>query len=148
MKRVILLSVLSILLAGAVYAQPVQTVTVAKDASLSPVINLAGGQVGLKAPITGLIVIPPAALEATSYELVLYACADPGGSNCMTMYDASGNLVKGIIHGGASPTGAIVFDPSLVAGLWWFKIQIDSNADAGVSQSTAARIFTILTRPL
>lgn len=147
MKRAFL-AVLFLALASLASAQAVQTVTVLQNQSLSPVINLAGGQVGLKAPITGLIIIPPAALEATSAEVVIYACADSAGTNCMALYDASGNLVKGVITGGASPTGAVVLDPSQVAGLWWWKFQICAANNSGVSQSTAARVFTILTRPL
>ena len=148
MRKAIIFGVLYAVFAGWAYSQPIQTVTVAQNQSLSPIINLAGGQVQLKTPNVGLVIFPPAALEATSYELVLYACADPAGSNCKAMNDANGNLIKFVIVGGATPTQAIQVDPPIVAGLWWFKLLIAASNDSAVSQTTASRTFTISVRSL
>ena len=147
MKRVILVA-LCVLFASMAWAQPAQTVTVAQNQSLSPVINLAGTGVVPRVPLTGMIIMPPSALESTSYEIILYACADPAGANCMSMADSAGNLIKYIIVGGATPTSAMVLDPTVVVGLWWFKFRIAASNDTAVSQTTASRSFIILSRTL
>ena len=148
MRKALVFGVLYAVFAGWAYGQPVQTVTVLQNQSLSPVINLAGGTVQLRTPNVGLVIFPPSALEATSYELVLYACADPAGTVCKAMNDANGNLIKFVIVGGATPTQCIQVDPPSVAGLWWFKLLIANSSDAAVSQTTASRTFTISVRSL
>ncbi len=66
----------------------------------------------------------------------------------MTPYDANGTIERFKITGGATPTGAIQIDPAITAGWWYVKFQVVNSSNAAVTQSTAARVFTVMVRPL
>ena len=77
-----LLTIALMLAAGLVHAQAI-TVTIASGQSLSPVVNLATAGItnyGSHSVISEII--PPAALDATSYYVVIETCTTPAGSSC------------------------------------------------------------------
>ncbi len=84
----------------------------------------------------------PAALDATTAELIFSACSAAG---CTQLSDRSGSDVSGYtITGGASPTKGIYVAPAEgVAFGPWFTFTLATSAGVPVTQ-TSARTFTVL----
>ena len=134
------------------------TITIASGQSLSPAY-LAGGTVdaagactitpapGLSRIGIPLQIFPPAALDATSYGLLIYSCTDVAGTTCLPGQDSAGNTLLIPLKGGTAPTSYVQLDPGVMAGGRTYKFQVVTSAGVAVAQ-TANRTFTLMVRPL
>jgi len=148
MKKTVILTIALMLAAGLAHAQAI-TVTIASGQSLSPVVNLATAGItnyGSHSVISEII--PPAALDATSYYVVIETCTTAAGSSCWIPYDANGNMERFVITGGATPTGSIQLDPQITAGKWYIKLLVTNSSNVAVAQAGGARSFILFVRPL
>ena len=155
MRKLVIVSAVVILFAAVRYGQSSPfpcTLTIASGQSLSPAFmptNLGPGctQPTGKAFATPLQIFPPAALDATSYGLLIYSCPDLEGQNCLPGQDSAGNKLLIPLIGGTAPTSYVQLDPGVMAGGRAYKFQVVTSAGAAVPQTTA-RTFTLMVRPL
>jgi hypothetical protein len=108
-----------------------QTITIAKDASLSGAIDLKGA--------TCLGFICPAAIEATTVQLGFFASDSLTGT-----YNAvkrSGTALKLTF---AVDDYALMPNPEDLVGVRFLKIEAQTAVPAAVVQATAARVFKVI----
>ena len=161
MKTIVILTIALACVAPLAQAQLFSvpcTITIASGQSLSTAY-LAGGTVDntgacSTTPATSLSrigiplqVFPPAALDATSYGLLIYSCTDVAGTTCLPGQDSAGNALLIPLKGGTAPTSYVQLDPGVMAGGRTYKFQVVTSSGAAVAQ-TSARTFTLMVRPL
>jgi hypothetical protein len=129
------------------------TFTVAQNTSVSSTgfdfSSLSVSGVSGRVAASPVMIIPPAALEATSAQLEIEVCSTSAYDDCVHLSDEYGvQIGKFTIVGGATPTSAIFIEPRLAATLRYVQFRITTSAGVHVSQATAARTFTVFVRPL
>ena len=107
------------------------TITIAKDASMSSAIDLAGS--------TCLGFITPAAIEATTVQLGFYASDSLAG----TYVEVNRNGVP-VTLTFAVDEYALLENPADLFGVRFLKIVAQTAAEVAVVQATAARIFKVV----
>ena len=100
-------------------------------------------------PIPLLTLFTPAALEATSARVIFEGSSDDG----TTVYEI--RQEDGTRYGvtvRTATTGvdgdSITLAPQKFQANTWVRLQVATSADAGVQQSTAARVFSLAEQPL
>ena len=100
-------------------------------------------------PIPLLTLFTPAALELTSARVIFQGSPDEG----RTIYDIreEDNTRYGVtVRTATTPSDgdSITLDPVKFQANTWVRLQVGTTADAGVQQSTAARVFQLAEQPL
>ena len=108
-----------------------QTITIAKDASLSGAIDLKGA--------TCLGFICPAAIEATTVELGFFASSTLAGTYTEVKRDGLGVILTFAVN-----DYALLPNPADLFGVRFLKIRAQTAVPAAVTQATAARVFTVI----
>lgn len=108
-----------------------ETITIAKDASLSGAIDLEGRKaVGF---------IAPAALEATTAQLSFWAATSLTGTYKQVKRDGTALALTIAVD-----DYGLFDNPLALFGVRYLKVRAETAAGAAVVQATAARIFTVI----
>ena len=108
-----------------------QTITIAKDASLSGAIDLKGA--------TCLGFICPAAIEATTVELGFFASDTLAGTYTEVKRNGLGVILTFAVN-----DYALMPNPEDLVGVRFLKIQTQTAVPVAVAQATAARTFKVI----
>ena len=100
-------------------------------------------------PIPLLTLFTPAALEATSARVVFEGSPDEGAT-VYAIRDDAGARYGATVQTDTSPQDgdSITLAPQKFQANTWVRLQVATSSDAGVQQSTLARVFKLAEQPL